>query len=57
MLGNFSFGDYFKREAILNAWELSTKTLGLPADRVWVSVYKVREKRQRVYTGAKSRWT
>lgn len=40
MLGNFSFGDYFKAEAVTYAWELSTKVFGLPADRVWVSVYK-----------------
>ena len=40
MLGNFSFGDYFKKEAIRMAWELSTKVLGIPAGRIWVSVYK-----------------
>ncbi|KAJ9522486.1 hypothetical protein QJQ45_008228 [Haematococcus lacustris] len=40
MLGNFSFGDYFKKEAVQYAWELSTRVFGLPADRVWVSVYE-----------------
>ena len=37
MLGNFSFGDYFKEQAIKWAWELSTGVFGLPAERVWVS--------------------
>lgn len=40
MLGNFSFGDYFKREAIPMAWELLTRTYGLPAESLWVSVYE-----------------
>ncbi|GAA7754715.1 MAG: alanine--tRNA ligase [Burkholderiaceae bacterium] len=39
MLGNFSFGDYFKREAIQYAWELLTKVYQLPADKLWVTVY------------------
>ena len=40
MLGNFSFGDYFKEQAIAWAWELSTKVYGLPADRIVPSVLK-----------------
>ncbi|QTD55915.1 alanine--tRNA ligase [Parasphingorhabdus cellanae] len=39
MLGNFSFGDYFKEQAIQNAWELITKTWGISADRLTVTVY------------------
>ena len=40
MLGNFSFGDYFKNEAIPWAWEFLTVTLEIPADRLWPSVYE-----------------
>jgi alanyl-tRNA synthetase len=40
MLGNFSFGDYFKREAIKDAWEFMTEILGLPAGKLWVTVFE-----------------
>ncbi len=40
MLGNFSFGDYFKHDAIRFAWEFLTATLGLPKDKLWVTVYQ-----------------
>ena len=39
MLGNFSFGDYFKADAIQFAWELLTKGFGLPRERLWATVY------------------
>jgi len=39
MLGNFSFGDYFKKDAISYAWELLTTVYKLPADKLWVTVY------------------
>ncbi len=39
MLGNFSFGDYFKRDAIRYAWELLTEVFRLPTERLWVTVY------------------
>ena len=40
MLGNFSFGDYFKEDAIYYAWEFLTDNLGLPADKLWVTVFE-----------------
>ena len=40
MLGNFSFGDYFKREAIQFAWQFLTVTLALPADKLWITVFE-----------------
>ncbi len=40
MLGNFSFGDYFKEDAIKYAWEFLTEVLGLPADKLWITVFE-----------------
>lgn len=40
MLGNFSFGDYFKRDAIKYAWEFLTEVCGLPKEKLWVTIYE-----------------
>src|SRR5450631_2048112 len=50
MLGNFSFGDYFKREAIHFAWNYITGTLGIPKDRLWVTVFKEDDEAARIWT-------
>jgi alanyl-tRNA synthetase len=50
MLGNFSFGDYFKREAIHFAWNFITGTLEIPKDRLWVTVYTEDDEAERIWT-------
>jgi len=50
MLGNFSFGDYFKRDAIRYAWELLTKVYGLSAERMWTTVYHVDDEAYEIWT-------
>ncbi len=49
MLGNFSFGDYFKREAIRYAWEFLTGTLGLPPEKLWVTVHVSDDEAERIW--------
>ncbi len=49
MLGNFSFGDYFKREAIIYAWELMTKEYGLPKDRLYISVFREDDEAEKLW--------
>src|SRR5213596_3241143 len=49
MLGNFSFGDYFKKEAIECAWDLMTRVYGLPKDRLWATIYRDDEESYQVW--------
>ncbi len=50
MLGNFSFGDYFKREATAWAWEFFTKVLEMPVDKLYVSIYKDDDEAYKIWT-------
>ena len=49
MLGNFSFGDYFKEDAIKNAWEFITEVLKLPKDKLWVTVHDSDDEAQKIW--------
>ncbi|MBB3141983.1 alanine--tRNA ligase [Halomonas organivorans] len=49
MLGNFSFGDYFKRDAIRFAWTFLTETLGLPKEKLWVTVHVSDDEAERIW--------
>ena len=50
MLGNFSFGDYFKRDAIQYAWEFLTVELGLPKEKLWVTVFRDDDEAAAIWT-------
>ncbi|MRI59246.1 MAG: alanine--tRNA ligase [Epsilonproteobacteria bacterium] len=50
MLGNFSFGDYFKEEAIDFAWEFVTEVLELPKDRLWITVHESDDEAAKIWT-------
>jgi alanyl-tRNA synthetase len=52
MLGNFSFGDYFKSDAIPFAWELVTEVLGIDGDRLWVTVYETDDEAETIWRDA-----
>tara|TARA_B100000809_G_scaffold104699_3_gene103187 strand:- start:1173 stop:3773 length:2601 start_codon:yes stop_codon:yes gene_type:complete len=49
MLGNFSFGDYFKEDAIVFAWEFLTEVAGLPADKLWVTVHDSDDEAEKIW--------
>ena len=50
MLGNFSFGDYFKQDAIAWAWEFLTKVLEIPEEKLWVTIYPKDEEAYKIWT-------
>ena len=49
MLGNFSFGDYFKEEAIAYAWEFVTEVLKLPKERLWITIHKSDDEAKKIW--------
>ena len=51
MLGNFSFGDYFKEDAIAHAWQLLTRQIGLPKERLWLTVHHTDDEAAKIWRG------
>ncbi|MBO4342648.1 MAG: alanine--tRNA ligase, partial [Clostridia bacterium] len=49
MLGNFSFGEYFKREAIAWAWEFLTGTLAIPAEKLWITIFESDDEAEQIW--------
>jgi alanyl-tRNA synthetase len=49
MLGNWSFGDYFKKEAIIYAWEFLTEVCGMPKDRLWATVFREDDEAEKLW--------
>jgi len=49
MLGNFSFGDYFKEDAIGYAWQFLTEELGLPAEKLWITVFEEDDEAEKIW--------
>src|SRR5438094_9233293 len=49
MLGNFSFGAYFKTDAIQYAWDLLTKEFGIPAERLWITVFREDDEAENIW--------
>jgi len=49
MLGNFSFGDYFKEDAIQYAWQFLTKEIGLPVEKLWITVFEEDDDAERIW--------
>ncbi|MDO8644065.1 MAG: alanine--tRNA ligase-related protein, partial [bacterium] len=49
MLGNFSFGDYFKKEAIRFGWDFLTKTMKIPKEKLWITIYEEDDEAEQIW--------